>query len=1259
MTNINSNIQVQLPKQCTTNELENLLKNIKEQNNILQNNKFKLNSIEVTNDLKLSINHPPSSQNKGNNPTTVRTELNSLFSSRISDGEQSIDNHFLNFNSKLHNCIQPVQASEFSISKNQIVNELFDSDFHVNNNTLTSENKKKYIDELFNSDNLPSVEDSMRKENNKNTLLSNNDDGIINNINAEEIQINGNEKYIKPEKVINELNEENKIEYTEEVQNEQVIQNDDNENDSKFKPQPSIKLIDMSNNEEINHNFLPQEKEFLPIEVFDFSQRNENNQTISVHIKNNNNHHDNSNIKANESLNSKSQMNQQSQNINNISNKFQHNANIFSNLNMIDILQNTSSKNVNSSNFNDQENENTNEIRKSSEREILPKKESKVVNLTLSNNSIIENNNDNYINKINQEEEIHINSNEIIHQRNLMNENDIIPNKLKEHKSRSTNKNNKNTPNNSFSINKSNEIIEENNPNQINSQNKISDEIKENEDMMFSNGSPIKNKCGSKKMQSLNLSNNNFIHKESLPSGMIIPPKSRNESKEEINSCMFLSTMSKNKADINIQIISSQLPKETTFTEYISKETHIEEQYISNSKQLNRKEILFNNNISFFKYNNDSSFPSFSPLTIYTDIMLTYYFESLNKYSSLFIFVSSDSKISYYNTILSHINEININCLNKTISNKLFDKNDISSLFNNKDLLLNENTFSYWRKISSQEGNSFYISFAYAYIEQLVLSRKINEINALILDIFRLYEFEESVFTNIDIYNAKISMNIIYDFLQCEKYKEVIDFLIMCFNTNNDLVKLLITYIKYCIVIYAIDFEINYIKKEESANYNKQNNINYINNNYAMSNFQNKMILYHNEPCYLMFKLIPFIFNVNLTITYLESTSNQQFQTITFTKNNDNENDVLSIRINLGYFIQSYHILYKEKIVITNDTNNGNNINAEIEPLFYYELYPKKLKCQQCKNKTNFIKHCKLNFFLCSSCLQNTVIFILKQRFVNMYKDNFISKEYYLRPINIKLASTNISISSFDFMNLYKTSFDDYINSFLNKFCHKCNIICDEPFQITKLSCSCQFCENCLLTVTEKVTEGHVIQNIFEKIHNKISKCYCNNKFNLDQAIEALTKTHNDLQEYKDKAKERLKKYALGYCMICKHCFNINNSTFVDVSVDSNIHSQKKYHRVKIISNKKNKGNAIKGIDFIETEHIICNKCFEREVKSNTFSKANKKKNTKKNDDINITTTNQSRTLFCGVCNIEHDLHEYEFEGRVKKSCCGQGCVIL
>ena len=55
---------------------------------------------------------------------------------------------------------------------------------------------------------------------------------------------------------------------------------------------------------------------------------------------------------------------------------------------MIDILQNTSSKNVNRTNFNDQENENTNEIRKSSEREILPKKESKAVNLILSNNSI-------------------------------------------------------------------------------------------------------------------------------------------------------------------------------------------------------------------------------------------------------------------------------------------------------------------------------------------------------------------------------------------------------------------------------------------------------------------------------------------------------------------------------------------------------------------------------------------------------------------------------------------------------------------------------------------------------------------------------------------------------------------------------------------------------------------------------------------------------------------------------------------------------
>ena len=1485
MTNINSNNQIpsfNIPKSDSTNELETILNNIKEQTNTIQNNNnnTKLTPIEINNEINLDMNNnqtqtqiqlEQNNNNNNNNAQTVQIDITSLFSSRISDKDKSIDNQLLNYNGSNNN-ISKVQAtmSEFDYTNNnmkqQIVNDLFDSSRL--NGTLTSELKRKYVDDLFNTD-INNV-----SEVNVSNITINKNGRLPNTKSIDEISVSVKDKYIKPEDVINESNEENKRDNVDDGNNNGIVisnmtvdnnnnnntnHNNENENDIKME-QASVKLLDITNEIQIKNSFVPYEKEFLPLELFDFSQRNEIPNTNTTNFNNivnendnskitsnnnntklknsqsiqsikkeetsiykvNSNHNSNTNINNNNKTMIKkdtSLSNNNNQSINSMSNQFQHNANIFANLNMTDILKDIDSKGnnnktsntniitqpLNINNNNDKVNSDIH--RNSSERNILQninddinqnekviidnkenvnedEKEEFIENdnevFIDNNNNKFKNNNDNgIINKnknnvpeiplsimqqkdvkdikdssfsfeINQEHSfikdrnktdnvhsnykngniknvktdkkddyvnptfninntaIKINIEQIIPQQQPIEIKSEIPKKdnnikhhsipsKQEHQSLNNNiKKDSETNINKKEINNdnSNEQIEQKQVSKIENkvikkeiknsplktvknntnENKIKEDINTQSKQIpiqpdindENNNQPYNNKESQKQLISQNSIKKNTLHKQnSSSSGVLIIQKNINNSQEENNDNNTNNTkkVPNNKVNLTFQPILKTLKTEPSFKEYISSITQISKDYISNSFSLNRKHILLNTNISNFKYNG-SSFPKFSPLTIYTDIVLANYLQSQHKFPTLFNFLSSNDKLLYYNSISSYINKINEKGLHKTINNTLFSIKDLPLLL---DINISNlpSSYSFWRKISSQHGNSFYISFTFAYIEQLILSKKTTEIYALILDLFRLYDFDRSIFVDVDIYKAKISCNIIYDYLQCGLYNEAIDYLIMCYNCGNDFIKLLVIYVKFCIVIYATDVEVHHfhVGSNANSNYYKENQINFLMKKYALSNFLNKMILYNNEPTYLIFKLIPFIFNVNLTITYLESNSDKQFQTVTFSTNinnndednNDNNNEnILSTPVHLGYFIFSYHVLYKE---------NVSNSKEEQDPLSYFEVNNnhktkhKKTKCPSCKNKSSFICHSKLKYLLCSPCLLNSITSRLKQRIINMINDRFICKEYYLQPIHIELPSTIINISTFDTFLLYKTTFNDYLYSFLKQICFKCNNIYDDLSQLSILKCSCQFCCNCLLTITKDATEGNIIQNVFEKIRQKVIKCFCNLDLNIEQAIEILSLT-NDFQECKERAKGRLRKYALGYCMVCKNSFfNPNNSTSVDVSVDSNLPSKRKYHRIKILSNKKHKENIIRGIDYTETEHILCNKCFEREVNSNMFSKGHKKKNSKGKNDFAI--NSQCRTLFCGVCNIEHDINESEFEGRIKTSCCGQGCIIL
>ena len=61
-------------------------------------------------------------------------------------------------------------------------------------------------------------------------------------------------------------------------------------------------------------------------------------------------------------------------------------------------------------------------------------------------------------------------------------------------------------------------------------------------------------------------------------------------------------------------------------------------------------------------------------------------------------------------------------------------------------------------------------------------------------------------------------------------YNEAIDYLIMCYNCGNDFIKLLVIYVKFCIVIYATDVEVHHfhVGSNANSNYYKENQINFL-----------------------------------------------------------------------------------------------------------------------------------------------------------------------------------------------------------------------------------------------------------------------------------------------------------------------------------------------------------------------------------------------------------------------------------------------
>jgi hypothetical protein len=411
---------------------------------------------------------------------------------------------------------------------------------------------------------------------------------------------------------------------------------------------------------------------------------------------------------------------------------------------------------------------------------------------------------------------------------------------------------------------------------------------------------------------------------------------------------------------------------------------------------------------------------------------------------------------------------------------------------------------------------------------------------------------------------------------------------------------------------------------------NLQLSIHNNNSNNNNKNNNSKIILNSFEPNLVIFHSIPFLFEIKLNIYFIDGEMND-FKIINFS-NYSNSNKII---INLGYFYNNYYLLYFKENFNENVIKNYNN----------FEIIKNNFFCSNCKNKDIFIKHKKI--FFCFECFNNKIKEIFKNRTINIIKENFINFSFYLRNLNLKINNENIFFSNEDCKKIFNKNFFNFILSNIFSICKICYKFYENNNNINTLNCNCLICNFCLLNEIKKITNNKIILNIFEKKNKNFQCLKCKEKFNLNEYLNIIkNKNLINFKDFKQQAKNRLKKYVLIYCLNCLNFCSDNNN------IDFDVNSKKiMNYKFSIKISKKNKENKEENIDYYEGTHLICSNCYKNINLSYNFFD---------NDEIHEKSfdLNEYLIIYCKICQLDHLIQKDEWEVFKYKDCC-KTCILL
>ena len=556
--------------------------------------------------------------------------------------------------------------------------------------------------------------------------------------------------------------------------------------------------------------------------------------------------------------------------------------------------------------------------------------------------------------------------------------------------------------------------------------------------------------------------------------------------------------------------------------------------------------------------------------------------------------------------------------------------------------------FPYWRNVEG-DGNSFFRVTMFGIFENFILKNSIEALNLLISEIscnrfIKIYKEN-----NINYELAFYIFGVILHLLQDNKIEEAYTLFVQSYSLKDDAFdKILIIYLRNICFDYT-DEALELYKDEENQ---KQFQI--------QPQFINKELIktMNIEPDFFVVCLMSYLFDINFIIYWIDQDLLKPKEgLIKFT---DEDNPEPLPYISLGYFYSSYHRIYsrqwfEEESIVQNIFNKE---VSEIKSLTY-EFKGSK-RCNICK-KDIYIAFLEKKIRICKDCLDEYINEISNERRESLIKDDYIGKEYYSRPMKL---SKDIYLNDFEFIDIKEEyNMINYLQQKLSVNCSKCKNFFTKR-NLNNLKCKCLLCDKCLDELIIQITQGKKILNKYEKLNlDKIQCPICNGNFSYEDAIEHL----KDIKESdKDNAIERMREYASTLCLICgeKVREKRDDTNQDDLLENNNINKKNdevygKYTEIQKykIVNLKREGERNKGIDYIDTEHVICINCFEKNKIKKILDDSSYSDNDEDNSEKKFFINLEKGICFCRLCYKKHTLLEKTVKGA---ACCTTSfCSLL
>ena len=713
----------------------------------------------------------------------------------------------------------------------------------------------------------------------------------------------------------------------------------------------------------------------------------------------------------------------------------------------------------------------------------------------------------------------------------------------------------------------------------------------------------------------------------------------------------------KNKTILDKIKVNNSL--EISYREYLGDYNFYSESDSYNLRQ-NKKDGIYNNsyfdNSILFENNFYNKINSNNLINYFNKIENNY---NLNKENLhlIFDFIDIDSKNKNFFNLINNNNNNNNNKI-FLISNKITPISIFNRIYKKES-----DKFLFYRQVKNIKCDSFYRSFIFSLLENLIISKNNDLFNSIFLDVLTLNNINKnlSLIFSLNINEFLEIFSMFFELMKTFQYEIAHKLLINLYqNVNSNFDIIFIIYLRYVVFLYNENLNKKYNNKDNNEN----NDVNLKN-----------IIMLHNEPNKIVFNTLPIVFNIDLNLFYIDGNM-KDFNIVQFNSNHKNKN---KIEINLGFFYDGYHVVYNDQNYVKNINNlicddpkellnvipfiNNNNIDIDSNDEENISQNENLYYCKKCQKNTKFLQQISNSKnIICSECLSQLLLETFQNRSTQLAKEHYKNYLYYLRPVcfytslSSSLSSSNnpeiLYFSNNDCFYSLNSNFSEY---FINSLVNICNGCYNNFNSLIILSCNCKYCKDCLLKMIIKSTENCVYQNVFEKKNSKKKKCKCLNEFFPQEAITKLKENNflnsKEFNDFKDSSIQRLKIYCNGYCMNCLKSFINEKGEIIDINVNSNSKKIIYYKFDTFIDNeiKKNEENKNKeiNIDYFEGQHILCENCYKK-----INSKINKNKNNGYIKDVN----GRCVCINCKVCDIEHLIKNDEWRKFQRTRC---NCIIF